>query len=360
MGKCIRSLNKEEMSELAVRLGEKPFRGKQLFQWIHEKRTDSFDSMTNLPGVFRDKLKEEFIIDPFRVERKQVSKDESTAKFLFSLSEGDGIESVWMRYRHGDSVCVSSQLGCRMGCRFCASTIDGLTRNLSSGEMLSQIYDIEREMYGDRPDGGRVSSVIVMGMGEPFDNYDEVIGFIRLLTDEDGRNLGARHITVSTCGLPEGIRKLADEELPVTLALSLHAPDDALRKTLMPVANAYPLSEVLEACREYFDKTGRRVTFEYSMIRGVNDGEEQAEKLGRLCEKLRKKGMPTHVNLIPLNAVSGKDMTRTDEKVIRRFKIILEKYRINVTIRREMGSEIDAACGQLRRKARQRDHFSDN
>ena len=263
-----------------------------------------------------------------------------------------------MRYKHGDSVCVSSQVGCRMGCSFCASTMDGLIRNLTPDEMLSQVYDIEREQYrlseSETEKDGHINSIIVMGMGEPFDNYENVMSFVRLLTDENGRNLSARHVTISTCGLPEGILRLADEGLPVTLALSLHAPNDEIRKKIMPVAKAYPMEDVFSACLTFFKKTGRRVTFEYSMIHGVNDSEDNAEELAKTCKKLQKNGMPTHINLIPLNEVKEREHARSDDKDIRTFQKILEKNRINVTIRREMGSEIDAACGQLSRKHKNR------
>ena len=349
MKKQIRDLSRDEMVALAEELGEKSFRGRQLFEWVHAKQAVSFDEMTSLSGKLRERLDEEFIVDPLRVVKKQQAKDGETAKLLFELPDGECIESVWMHYRHGDSVCVSSQVGCRMGCSFCASTLDGLVRNLTPGEMLSQVYDIEREMYRDTKRG--IGSIIVMGMGEPFDNYDNLIRFIRLLTDENGRNLSARGITVSTCGLPEGIKKLAKEGLPVTLALSLHAPNDTVRRELMPVAKAHLLDEVLEACREYFSVTGRRVTFEYSLIRGVNDRKEHAEELAERCRSLQESGMPVHINLIPLNAVEERAYTRTADGDIRLFQKILEKNRINGTIRREMGSEIDAACGQLRKKA---------
>lgn len=346
----IRDLDEVKFVDLAVGMGEKAFRGRQLFEWVHAKRVNDYEEMSNLPAKLRESLREEYgAVDPLRVVKKQEAQDGSTAKYLFELSDGNTIESVWMRYRHGDSVCVSSQVGCRMGCRFCASTLGGLVRNLTPGEMLSQVYDIEREQYPKDTDG-HIGSIIVMGMGEPFDNYENLIRFIRLLTDEKGRNLSARSVTVSTCGIPDGIRRLAKEGLPVTLALSLHAPDDETRKRIMPIAKAHPMEEVLEACRDYFSETGRRVSLEYSMIRDVNDDEKAAEKLAERCVKLQKSGMPVHINLIPLNEVSETGWERTGTERIQQFKKILEKNRINVTIRREMGSEIDAACGQLRRK----------
>ena len=338
----IRDYDIKEMTEVIGEFGEKPFRARQLFEWVHKKRVSSFDEMSNLSKALRERLSEQYIVDPLRVLKKQESADGSTKKYLFELPDGETIESVWMRYRHGDSICVSSQVGCRMGCTFCASTLQGRVRDLTPGEMLSQIYDIERNV-------SHISSIIIMGMGEPLDNYDNVIRFIRLLTDENGRNLSARSITLSTCGIPDGIRRLADEELPITLALSLHAPNDRLRQTIMPIAKKYPLDEVLVACGYFFKKTGRRVTFEYSLMRGVNDSDAASGELSDLCRRLQKNGMPVHVNLIPLNEVKERKLTRSSGDNIQSFKKTLEKNGINVTIRREMGHEIDAACGQLRR-----------
>lgn len=335
----IRSCDEKEMEKIALAFGEKAFRGKQLFQWIHEKRVECFDEMSNLSISFREKLKEKYVISGVMIAEKQCSQRGDTAKYLFALPDGNVIESVWMKYHHGNSVCISSQVGCRMGCTFCASTLTGLTRNLTAGEMLSQIYEIQRET------GERVSHVIVMGMGEPLDNYDNLLRFIRLLSHEKGIHISQRNITVSTCGLVEQIRRLAEEKLQITLAISLHAPNDEIRCRTMPVAKRYGIDELLEVCREYFQKTGRRITFEYSMIRGVNDRAEHAEEL---AERIR--GMNCHVNLIPLNEVKERECLRSAEEDIRRFKLTLEKNLINVTIRREMGSDIDAACGQLRKK----------
>lgn len=335
----LRSLNEEELKSLAVELGQKPFRGKQLFEWIHRKQIRSIDEMTNLPASFRDLLKEKYLVSGVDELEKQVSKKGDTAKYLFALPDGNVIESVWMKYRHGNSVCISSQVGCRMGCTFCASTLTGLTRNLTTGEMLSQIYEIQRST------GERVSNVIVMGMGEPLDNYDNLVKFIRLLSDEKGLCISQRSITVSTCGLVDKIRKLMEEKLQITLAISLHAPNDEIRKKTMPVANRYSIGEIFDVCRDYFEKTGRRITFEYSMIRGVNDREEHALELVKRC-----RGLNCHINLIPLNEVKERNCLRSEESDIGHFKIILERNRINVTIRREMGGDIDAACGQLRKK----------
>ena len=333
----IRSLDLREMQRLAERMEEKPFRGKQLFQWVHGHQVSSWDEMSNLSVKFREKLAEEFVLNPLHIEKKQLSKKKDTAKYLFKLPDGNYIESVWMKYHHGNSVCISSQVGCRMGCTFCASTLSGLARNLSAGEMLSQIYEIQRET------GERVSNVIVMGMGEPLDNYDNLIRFVKLLSDQDGIRISQRNITVSTCGLVDGIRKLMKEKLQITLAISLHAPNDDIRQQTMPVARRYSMDELLLACRDYFQETKRRITFEYSMIRGVNDSAEQAVELaGRL------RGLNCHINLIPLNEVKERSCSRSRQADIERFKKILEKQGMNVTIRREMGSDIDAACGQLR------------
>ncbi len=335
----IRSFSDKEMEEIAVSLGEKAFRGRQLFQWVHEKRVDSFDEMSNLGVDFRNRLRERYTISGLSPVEKQVSQKGDTAKYLFALEDGNVIESVWMKYHHGNSVCVSSQVGCRMGCTFCASTLTGLTRNLTAGEMLSQIYEIQKDT------GERVSNVIVMGMGEPLDNYDSLLKFLHLLSHEKGLCISQRNITVSTCGLVEQIQRLAKENLQITLAISLHAPNDEIRRRTMPVANRYTIDEIIQACRDYFAATGRRITFEYSMIRGVNDKKEHAEELAKRLE-----GLNCHINLIPLNEVRERECLRSEREDIRQFKFILEKNHRNVTIRREMGSDIDAACGQLRKK----------
>ena len=335
----IRNCNEEEMKEIAKEFGEKEFRGKQMFEWIHGKQIQDLDEMTNLSAEFRRRLKEKYRISGMEVLEKQISGKKDTIKYLFSLPDGNVIESVWMKYRHGNSVCISSQVGCRMGCTFCASTLTGLTRNLTAGEMLSQVYEIQRDT------GERVSNVIVMGIGEPLDNYDNLVKFIKLLSSEKGIRISQRNITVSTCGLVEKIRELMRERLQITLAISLHAPNDEIRRETMPVARKYSIDEIFEACREYFEMTGRRITFEYSMIRGINDKKEHAKELAERC-----RGLNCHINLIPLNEVKERNCLRSADSDIERFKIILEKNRINVTIRREMGSDIDAACGQLRKK----------
>ena len=334
----IKSMNLPELTEFVKELGEKPFRAKQLYQWIHVKLAPSLDDMTNLSKDFRERLKENAHYTSLETVEMFESGIDGTRKYLFGLGDGNIIESVLMRYKHGNSVCISSQVGCRMGCRFCASTLDGLERNLTAGEMLDQIYRIQMST------GERVSNVVVMGSGEPMDNYDNLIRFIHLLSDENGLNISQRNITVSTCGIVPGIKKLCEEGLSITLALSLHAPNDEVRKTLMPVANKYSLSEVLPACKEYFEKTGRRLTFEYSLVQGVNDNLEEAKKLAALL-----KDMHGHVNLIPVNPIKERDYKQSNKEAIEEFKSYLEKKGINVTVRREMGRDIGGACGQLRK-----------
>ena len=318
-------------------LHEKPFRAGQIFSWLHRSLVENYDEMTNLPKSLREKLSEYPLNIPETVTVQKSEKD-GTRKYLFRLNDGNLIESVLMRYEHGNSVCISSQAGCRMGCRFCASTIGGLSRSLLPSEMLSQIYKIQKET------GERVSHVVVMGTGEPLDNYDNLLKFLSLISCPDGLGISARNITVSTCGLVPQIMKLAEEKLQITLAISLHAPNDEIRRTIMPVANRYSVDELLSACRYYFEATGRRITFEYSLIEGVNDSDECASELaGRI------RGLNCHVNLIPVNPVKERHYRRTSRGKVLDFKNKLEKYGINVTIRREMGTDIDGACGQLRR-----------
>ncbi|MDO5416729.1 MAG: 23S rRNA (adenine(2503)-C(2))-methyltransferase RlmN [Lachnospiraceae bacterium] len=334
----IKSLTIEEMTAELGAMGLQAFRAKQIYQWLHEKLAGSFDEMTNLSKDMREKLAENYVIPCLKPVDVKVSKIDGTRKYLFSLMDGNIIESVWMKYKHGNSVCISSQVGCRMGCRFCASTLDGLERNLLPSEMLDQIYQIQKET------GERVSNVVVMGSGEPMDNYDNLIRFIRLLSSEGGLNISQRNITVSTCGIVPGIKRLTEEGLSITLALSLHAPNDEVRKTLMPIANKYKLKEVLEACHEYFLKTGRRLTFEYSLVSGVNDNLDEARALAALI-----KDQHGHVNLIPVNPIKERDFVQSNQAAIQAFKNLLEKNGINVTIRREMGRDINGACGQLRK-----------
>lgn len=335
----IKSLTLQELTEELKNRGEKAFRAKQMYEWMHVKLAGSFDEMTNLSKDFREQCKDTYEYTSLRAVQVQESKLDGTRKFLFELSDGNVVESVWMKYKHGNSVCISSQVGCRMGCRFCASTLDGLERNLLPSEMLDQIYAITRLT------GERVSNVVVMGTGEPMDNFDNLLRFIKLLTDENGLHISQRNVTVSTCGLVPRMRQLAEEKLQITLALSLHATTDEKRKQLMPIANSYSIVELMDACNYYFEQTGRRITFEYSLVGGVNDTDEDARELIALAKPLC-----CHVNLIPVNPIKERDYIQSDKQHIQSFKNKLEKNKINVTIRREMGRDIDGACGQLRRR----------
>ena len=335
----IKSLTREELRSELLKRGEKAFRADQIYQWMHVKLAESFEEMSNLSKAFREKLEEEYEYVTLEIVEVQRSKLDGTCKYLFRLPDGHVIESVLMRYHHGNSVCISSQVGCRMGCRFCASTIGGRERDLRPSEMLEQIYRIQRDS------GERVSNVVVMGTGEPLDNYENLLKFICMLSDEFGLHISQRNITVSTCGIVPNMRRLADEKLGITLALSLHAVTQEKRRELMPIANKYELTEVLEACDYYFRTTGRRLTFEYSLVGGVNDRQEDAERLAALAKPLH-----SHVNLIPVNPVTERNFVQPDRKVIDNFKNKLEKLGINVTIRREMGRDIDGACGQLRKR----------
>lgn len=335
----IKSMNLAELTEFVASIGEKAFRAKQLYQWLHVKQVYAFDDMTNLSKAFREKLDEVSFITDLKQEQVQISQIDGTRKYLFLLEDGNVIESVLMRYKHGNSVCISSQVGCRMGCRFCASTLDGLVRGLRPSEMIDQIYKIGQDI------GERISNVVVMGTGEPMDNYDNLLKFITLLTDENGLNISQRNLTVSTCGIVPRMQQLADEKLSITLALSLHASNQKKRLELMPVANKYDIHDVIDACKYYFDQTGRRVTFEYSLVGGVNDTDEDARELSQLIH-----GMNCHVNLIPVNPIKERDYVQSNAAVIAAFKNKLEKNGINVTVRREMGRDIDGACGQLRKR----------
>lgn len=334
----IKSLSLDQLKEEFLRMGEKAFRAKQTYEWMHQKLAGSFDEMTNLSKEFREKCKKMYEYTSLEIVRVQESKLDGTRKFLFRLRDGNVVESVWMKYKHGNSVCISSQVGCRMGCRFCASTLDGLERNLMPSEMLDQIYAISRYT------GERVSNVVIMGSGEPMDNYDNFLQFVKLLTDENGLHISARNVTVSTCGLVPQMRMLAKEHLQITLALSLHATTDEKRRKLMPIAYKYTIAEIMDACKFYFEQTGRRITFEYSLVGGVNDTQEDADELVALARPLN-----CHINLIPVNPIKERDYVQSDDHHIQAFKNKLEKNHIQVTIRREMGRDIDGACGQLRR-----------
>ncbi len=335
----VKSLTLPELTAEMTSMGEKSFRARQMYEWMHVKLARSFEEMTNLSKALREECGKRFTYTALQAVKVQESKIDGTKKFLFELSDGNLVESVWMQYKHGNSVCISSQVGCRMGCAFCASGIEGLERNLTPGEMLDQIYAITLLT------GERVSNVVVMGTGEPLDNYDNLLTFIRMLTDEDGLHISQRNVTVSTCGLVPQMRRLAQEKLQITLALSLHATTDEKRESLMPIAKRYPIEELMEACAYYFEETGRRITFEYSLVKGVNDSERDAERLCRLARPLH-----CHINLIPVNPVKERDFARPEAARIKAFQNILEKNRINGSIRREMGRDIDGACGQLRRR----------
>ena len=338
MKKDIKSLNLEQLTEELLAIGEKKFRAKQIYSWIHEKLVDSFDEMTNLSKDLREKLNQNYTLNSMDVADVQTSKIDGTQKYLFRLHDGHVIESVLMKYHHGNSVCISSQVGCRMGCRFCASTIGGKVRDLAPSEMLGQIYKIQKIS------GERVHNVVVMGTGEPLDNYENLVQFVKMLTDENGLNISQRNLTVSTCGIVPKMKELAKEKFQMTLALSLHATTQEKRKQLMPIANKYDLKEVLEACHYYYEETGRRITFEYSLVGGVNDTKQDAETLTKLIGKF-----PCHVNLIPVNPIKERDYVQPDRSECEAFRNKLEKNGINVTIRREMGRDIDGACGQLRK-----------
>ena len=337
--KDICSYTYEELAEEMKAAGEKAFRARQIYQWLHVKLADSFDEMTNLSKVLREKLDREYEIARMDLVERQISKADPTEKFLFELEDGNMVESVLMEYDYGNSVCISSQAGCRMGCAFCASTIGGLKRNLKASEMLRQIYKIQKTT------GERVSNIVVMGTGEPLDNYDNFVRFIRMISAPEGLNISQRNITASTCGIVPGILRLAEEGFQITLALSLHAGTQEKRKSLMPVANRYELSEVLAACDTYFEKTGRRITFEYSLVKDVNDTDQDAADLIRIAGHRN-----CHINLIPVNPVRERSYVRPSRQNALKFQNKLEKNGINVTIRRERGSDIDGACGQLRRR----------
>ena len=336
-------LSKPEITVLVSDLGQPAYRANQLYEWLHKKRVDRFDDMSNLPAVMREALAAQAVIGRAGVVRSQQGSD-GTVKMLFELSDGQAVESVFMVHRHGNSLCVSTQVGCRMGCAFCASTIGGLVRNLTPGEMLAQVYGAEAHTH--KP----VNSIVLMGIGEPLDNLDNVLIFLRLLSDPDGFGMSLRHVSLSTCGMVPQIRVLAEHKLGLTLSVSLHAADDKTRSEIMPVNKAYPIVELMAACDDYFKITGRRISFEYALISGVNDDEAHALSLARL---IGRRGC--HVNLIPVNKVGEGGFHRSDRMRIQAFCDILQKNHINATVRRELGGDIDAACGQLRRRAMEGD-----
>lgn len=327
----------EELQTLLASLGQEKFRAKQIYQWLN-RGIKEIDEMSNLSKPLRQALKDIAYIGKLKIKNKQVSSIDRTTKYLFELADGNVIESVLMYYKHGLTACISSQIGCRMGCRFCASTGLGLVRNLTAGEILDQILSIQADA------GDRVGNVVIMGIGEPLDNYDNILKFLKLVNHPEGLNIGYRHISLSTCGLVPEIHRLAEENLPITLSISLHSPNDRIRGGIMPVTRKYSIDKIIEACKIYTEVTKRRITFEYAMISGVNDSKENAFELaGKI------KGMLCHVNLIPVNSIETVDYRKSNRKNIEQFKEVLERYGIETTVRRELGSDINAACGQLRR-----------
>ena len=338
------SLTCRQWQERMKETGQPAFRGRQIFGWLHGGKVSSYQQMSNLPKDLRERLEEEIPLHPMEVSLVQSSAKDGTRKYLMRLWDGEHIETVFMRYHYGASLCISSQVGCRMGCRFCASTLSGRIRDLTPGEMAQQIYLAERDT------GETISHVVVMGCGEPFDNYEALCAFLELIHDPAGHHMSLRNITVSTCGLTERIQDFAKLDLGVTLAVSLHAPNDEIRKELMPIARKVPMDRLLQACREYTEITRRRITFEYALAQGVNDSPDHARELaGRL------RGMLCHVNLIPVNPVTERDLSPSKDGRVQAFLRILEAHHIPVTLRRELGRDIDAACGQLRRRAKEQE-----
>ena len=334
----LKSLTLTELTALLKEQGEPGFRAKQVYTWLH-KGVRSYGEMTNLPQGLRERLEQQYPICPPKVVRKQVSKLDGTTKYLWELSDGNCVESVLMRYHHGNTVCISTEVGCLMGCAFCASTHGGLVRRLEPFEMLDQV------LFSQIDSGLPVSNIVLMGIGEPLDNFDHVMRFLELVNSPEGMNISMRHISLSTCGLVPKIDLLAEKKLQLTLSVSLHAPNDAVRNTIMPVNKAYPIEELIAACSRYYEATSRRISFEYAMIQGVNDTEEAAKELLR-----RMKGLPAHFNLIPLNHVEESPLKPSTRQAVARFQKLLEDGGITATVRRTLGSDIDASCGQLRRK----------
>ena len=336
--RCITSFTIEQLTALMKELGQPGFRAKQIFHWVHQKQAAEFSQMTDQPKALIARLEQDFYIAQHKVRRCQRSKD-GTVKYLFELADGNCIETVLMRYNYGNTVCVSTQVGCRMGCRFCASTQGGRVRNLEAGEIAAEIYGVMRDT------GERVSHVVLMGIGEPLDNFDNVMDFLEIVSCADGINIGMRNFSLSTCGLVPMIDKLAEKKLQLTLSVSLHAPENTMRSSMMPVNNAYPVEQLIAACRRYQQTTGRRISLEYSMVRGVNDSDQTAAMLAKLI-----RGMGAHVNLIPINPVDGSPYSASDDANVRRFQQRLMDLGVNATVRRRLGQDISAACGQLRRE----------
>ncbi len=334
----LKSLTQQELTDILKELGQPAFRAKQIFTWLH-KGVRSYDEMTNLPKGLRDVLAEKYPIHAPKVVRKQESQRDGTIKYLWELADGNCVETVLMRYNYGNTVCISTEVGCRMGCAFCASTIGGLVRRLEPYEMLDEV------LFTQIDSGLPISRIVLMGIGEPLDNFDNVMRFLELVNNENGMNISMRHISLSTCGLVPKIDELAKRKLQISLAISLHGPNNEIRSKVMPVNKAYPIEELLEACRRYFDATGRRIHFEYAMIDGVNDREQDAKEILR-----RMKGLPAHFNLIPLNHVEESPLKPSSKAAVAKFQKTLEDGGITATVRRTLGGDIDASCGQLRRK----------
>lgn len=335
----ILSLGYDELLEELLLMGEPKFRAKQIFSWLHEKKVTSFSEMTTLSLQLREKLKEKFCLNRLKIVKRLASSIDDTVKYLYQLPDGNYVETVWMEYHHGVSVCLSTQVGCRMGCKFCASTIAGFVRNLTPGEILLQIYEAERDM------GKNIDSIVLMGIGEPLDNYDNVISFLKILSNPEGRGMSLRHVTLSTCGIVPKIYDLAKAAAGITLSISLHSSSDDKRSEIMPINRRYNISELLEAANSFFKETGRRITFEYAVIEDVNSAEKDAAKLAGIL-----KGMQCHVNLIPINPIAERSF-HGSRKTAKKFMDVLSNYGINATVRRTLGSDIEAACGQLRRNA---------
>lgn len=336
--KNIKDYNLEELKQELISMKEKPFRAEQIFKWIYQEKAKTFDDMTNISLELREKLKANYTICNYNIIRKQESKD-GTIKYLFDVLDGNAIETVLMSYHHGYSICVSSQIGCKMGCKFCASTGINFVRSLTSGEIVEQILAVEQDT------GVRISNVVFMGIGEPLDNYDNVVNAIRIINNPKGLNIGARHISVSTSGLVPKIYKLAEENIQCTLSISLHATNNEKRSSMMPVNKSFPIEQLIQACKDYIDKTNRRISFEYALAKDNNDNLEDAKQLVKLL-----KGMLCHVNLIPINKIENGVYSKSSNESIIKFRDFLNDHGIVATIRRELGSDIDAACGQLRRK----------
>lgn len=349
MAKDIRSLSYEELSNEILNLGFPKFRVNQIFSWVHEKCVSSFDEMTNISKDMRQKLSEIFYFNNLSINTKLVSKIDDTVKYLFTLFDGEYVESVVMKYKYGYSICISTQVGCKMGCTFCASAIGGFVRQLSTGEMLSEIYTAQKDL------NIKINHLVLMGTGEPFDNYENVIKMLKLITDEKGQNMSMRHISLSTCGIVPKIFELADEKLGLTLSVSLHAPNNNIRNTSMPINKKYDIDELLKACKYYADTTGRRISFEYAMIKGVNDSDECALELSK-----RLKGILCHVNLIPVNNVRETSFIKSSVERQKKFIDILASRGITATVRRTLGSDINASCGQLRASKRKEGEHIEN